>query len=147
MEYEKILNFANGLRVLLRNTRLGTYVLLEVDKSYFIQLDVDKWTEFTKSIAAINHEFHRRFNTRSNYPEIEYEKILIVTNGLRVVLRNTSKDTVVMIEVDGRFIVALKADDWVNLKNNIGVIQQEFYKRFNYQYVEEIHPEEEEMFK
>lgn len=145
MEREKVIILSDGLRVFVRNTQVRTQVLVEVDGRYLIRLDVDKWVEFTKSLAAICHEFHRRVDTTVGYPEIEYEKVLRITNGLRVLLRNNAQNTYVMIETDGQFVIALDTVKWMKLRNTVGVIEQEFYRRFNYQYVESIHPEENEL--
>lgn len=143
MEYEKVIDVIDGLKVLLRNTQVHTYVMIEVDGRYAIELNADNWTELAKSIAAIEQEFYRRYNTRSGYPDIEYETLMVISNTLRVLLRNTNGDTAVMIEVDRKFCIALDSKKWINLKNSVAQIQQEFYKRFNYQYVKGIHPEEE----
>lgn len=141
MEREKVIILSDGLRVFVRNTQVRTQILVEVDGRYLVRLDADKWVEFTKSLAAIRHEFHRRVDTTVGYPEIEYEKVLRITNGLRVLLRNTAQNTYVMIETDGQFVIVLDTVKWLKLRNNIGAIEQEFYRRFNYQYVENIHPE------
>lgn len=134
MDKEKVIIISDGLRVLVRNTQVHTHVLVEVDGRYLVRLDVDKWVEFTKRLATICHEFHRRVDTTVGYPEIEYEKVLRITNGLRVLLRNTAQNTYVMIETDGRFVVTLdKVKYPPKLRNTIGVIEQEYYKRFNYQ--------------
>lgn len=91
MEREKVIILSDGLRVFVRNTQVTTHVIIEVDGAYIVQLDVDKWVEFTKAAGTVCHEFHRRFDTTIGYPEIEYEKLLRITNGLRVLLRNTNK--------------------------------------------------------
>lgn len=49
-----------------------------------------------------------------------------------------------MVETDEKFVITLNVERWLKFSNNIGLIEQEFYKRFNYQYIESIHPEEEE---
>lgn len=145
MERETVLILSEGLRVFVRNAQVNTHVLIEVDGAYIVQLDVDKWNEFVKAAGSICHEFHRRFDTPVGYPEIEYENVLRITNGLRILLRNTGQNTYVMIETDGTFIITLNAEKWMKLKTNIAVIEQEYYRRFNYQYIENIHPEEKEL--
>lgn len=118
MEYQKVIRIPDGLRVFVRNTKVNTVVLVEVDGAYIVRFDVDKWVEFTKSIATICHKFHRGFDAAVGYPEIEYEKILRITNGLRVLLRHTKTDTIVMIETDEKFVITLNVEKWMKCRSN-----------------------------
>lgn len=61
MEFEKLFIVTDKLRVLARGEQLNTYLAIESD-GQTIQLNVDKWTEFKKSMNAIDVEFMRRFN-------------------------------------------------------------------------------------
>ena len=59
------------MKVEFKNVQLNTEIVIAIDSPLgrrSISMDVDKWTEFKKSIFDIDAEFYKRFNYQ--YPDL-----------------------------------------------------------------------------
>ena len=68
---------------------------------------------------------------------MEFHKEFIITNDMKVQFRNVQLDTKIVISVNlptGTESVSMDVDKWTEFKKAINDVDQEFYKRFNYQY-------------
>jgi len=68
---------------------------------------------------------------------MEFQKTFIITHNLKVELKNVQLDTRILITAEtssGKEQVFMDIDRWTEFKKAINDIDQEFYKRFNYQY-------------
>lgn len=64
MESHTTFVITNDLKVIFRNFQLETKIYVVNKDGQYAYFDVDKWTEFKKSITDIDSEFYRRFNSQ-----------------------------------------------------------------------------------
>lgn len=129
MEYETCFNITNKLRVFVRNFQLETYIVIKSNGAIVV-LDIDKWLEFKKNFFNIDKEFFKRFHHQFSLTD---ETGFNITNKLRVYVRESQLETYVVIESNGATAV-LDLDKWFEFKKDFFNIDQEFFKRFHYQY-------------
>lgn len=65
MEFHEEFIITNDMKIQFKNDQLETKIIISVytpNGRESVSLDVDKWTEFKKSISDVDQEFYRRFN-------------------------------------------------------------------------------------
>lgn len=62
--YSKTFIITGDFKAVLSNWQTNTSIFLVNGNSrdHYVYMDIDKWTEFKKSINAIDEEFRKRFN-------------------------------------------------------------------------------------
>ncbi len=63
---------------------------------------------------------------------MDLERLLVITEGLRAVVRKTQADTSVITESDGQTIT-LDAAKWKKFKKWFSIINTEFNLRYNFE--------------
>lgn len=123
-------------KVVVSSWQLHSTIFLVNKTEKFAYLDVDKWTEFKKSISDIDDEVNMRVNCQYPTLDLSQAKTLIITNDFKIVISNWSKGTTIfMVNNNGKYHFAfMDVKNWRELKDRIKDIDTEFTKRFNYQY-------------
>lgn len=66
---------------------------------------------------------------------MEPSKTFVITNTFSVVLKDVQLTTKILLQdFKNNECITLDIDKWTQLKQNIKVIDEEFYNRFNYQF-------------
>jgi hypothetical protein len=68
---------------------------------------------------------------------MEFRKTFNITHNMKIELINVQLNTKILITTEtpsGKDHIFLDVDGWTEFKKSIKDIDQEFYKRFNYQY-------------
>lgn len=126
----------DDFKTVVSNWQLNTTIFLVNKHSKFAYLEIDKWTEFKKSIIDIDEECNKRQNCQ--YPDLELiqAKTLIITGDLKVVISNWKTNTTIFIvnNEGNHHFAFMEMNVWNEFKKRIEDVDVEFRKRFNYQY-------------
>lgn len=140
------MEYANGrtflitedLKVVVSSWKLNTSIFIVNKNNKCSIFEVDKWTEFKKSIKDIDDEFNKRFVCL--YPNLDLiqGKEMIITGDLKVIVTNwKSNTTIFVVNNDGGYHFAfLNFEMWKEFKKRINDIDFEFNRRFKYQYAD-----------
>lgn len=132
----KTIFITDDFKIVISNIQLNTSIFLVNKNSKFAHFEVDKWTEFKKSISDIDDEFTKRTNCQHPDLYLIQGKSLIITGDLKVIVSNwKTSTTIFIVNNEGDYHYAyLDSDMWKEFKNRINDIDAEFSKRFKYQY-------------
>jgi hypothetical protein len=138
MEYtfSKTFLINEDFKVVVSNWQLNSTIFLVNKTNKCAYLDIDKWTEFKKSIVSIDDEINKRFNCHEPNLNLIEGKTLIITGDLKAIISNWNANTTVFfVNNNGKNNFAfMDINIWKDFKERVKDIDSEFSKRFNYQY-------------
>lgn len=126
----------DDFKIVVSNWQLNTTIFCVSKNNKFAYFEVDKWTEFKKSVTDIDDEFNKRLNCQ--YPDLDLiqAKTLIITGDLKIIISNwKTSTTIFIVNNEGKHHFGfMEMNVWKEFKKRIEDIDVEFRKRFNYQY-------------
>lgn len=128
---------SDNFKVVVDDWCLSTVILLINKNNNLAYLDIDKWTEFRKSLTAIDDELNKRLNVDYPRSDIFQAKEFIITKDFKITANSWKSTTALLItnsDGNAKHFVIISINEWNELKKRVNEIDVEFRKRFNYQY-------------
>lgn len=127
MDGERLFTITDSLRVLVRETGVETYVVIESDGAS-IFIDADKWKKLQSYFTVINTEFITRYE--DEFHLLNNERLISVTDRFRVLVRDAEEKTYVGLESNEKSVM-LNCNKWRKFRKYFPILCTEFKLRYD----------------